>query len=77
MQGNGVVHGKQHRLLRIQRLRYAVRDDLLSPLNPRYSDFMGLNVRSIHSLLAELTGVVQVRLVVVKRTEYVTGLSGW
>ena len=44
----------------------------MSPLNPRDRGLVGLNVRSIHSLIAELTGVVEVRLVVVKRTEYVT-----
>ena len=37
---------------------------------------MGLNVRSVHALLAELTSVVEIGLVIVKRTEHVAGLSG-
>ena len=38
---------------------------------------VGFDVRSVHALLAEFSSVVEIGLVVVKRTEHVTGLAGW
>ena len=49
----------------------------MSPFNSRDRGLVHLNVRSIHALLAELPRMVEVRLVVVKRTEYVARLASW